>query len=146
MLHSTWRDATQVAPTPFTNEENELSRKGERDCRNEQTRSPVWPNASVRCPHRLTKNSETMDGGMSGDGWQFGRIEAAAGAKWRVPRTRGVGSAAAEKVSAAVEKVSAAAEKRSAVAKVGAVVAERKGCGREDSTLRSRTLNPADAK
>ena len=48
--------------------------------------------------------------------------------------------------SAAAEKVSAAAEKRSAVAKVGAVVAERKGCGREDSTLRSRTLNPADAK
>ena len=70
-----------------------------------------------------------MDGGMSGDGWQFGRIEAAAGAKWRVPRTRGVGSAAAEKVSAAVEKVSAAAEKRSAVA-------ESRNCGGETQILK----------
>ena len=80
-----------------------------------------------------------MDGGLAEDGRQIGWIDAAAGAKWRVLRTQSVGSAAAEKNAAAAKKVSVAAEK-------SAAVAERKGCGCEDSTLRSRTLNPADAK
>ena len=64
-----------------------------------------------------------MDSGLAEDRWQIGWIDVAAGAKWKVLRTRDVGAAAAEKVSAAAEKSAAAAEKRSAVAKSG-------GCGR----------------
>ena len=64
-----------------------------------------------------------------------GRIRSAVGASRRVRRTRGVGSAAAEKVSAAAEKSAAAAEKRTAVAKRG-------GCGGGESAAGTPRRRP----